>query len=100
MNQDLLTPLIAEIDHAGLPFRRKRAWLREPVDDPERGEEGAPSGRSKNRGTINRMGRVGHVEDVLCTSHEVEILYRDIDDDVLELRDLPQDKILDSRRMP
>ena len=46
------------------------------------------------------MGRVGHVGDVLCTTHEVKILYRGLDDDILELRALPQDKILDSRRMP
>ena len=46
------------------------------------------------------MGKVCHVGDVLCTTHEAEILYRGLNDDVLELRDLPQDKILDSRRMP
>jgi len=37
--QDLLALLIAEVDHAGLPFRRKCVGLRKSVDDPLNGEE-------------------------------------------------------------
>ena len=67
MNQDLLALIIAEIDHAGLPFWRKRAWLREPVDDPLNGENSAllgpieePWDNQQNGQGWSRRGRTLH----------------------------------------
>ena len=64
--QDLLSLLIAEVEHAGLPYRCKHAGLQKPVGEL--------------RGLSTEWAVLATPDDT-CTAHESEILYKGLDDE-------------------